>query len=57
MEVGTYITPDGSQVLSPKYDMDAYVAIFFGGAAWDFCWDLASMLELPNRSGTWDPMW
>jgi len=30
MEVGT-ITAHGSQVLSPKYDMDAYMVTLFGG--------------------------
>ena len=27
----------GSQVLSPTYDMDAYMAKLFGGDAWDLC--------------------
>ena len=30
----------GSQVLSPNYDMDAYMASLFGGEAWDLCWEL-----------------
>jgi hypothetical protein len=29
-----------SQVLSPKHDMDAYMATLFGGEAWDLCWEL-----------------
>ena len=33
-------TLHGSQVLSPKYDMDAYMATFFGGEAWDMCCEL-----------------
>ena len=27
----------GSQVLSPKYDMDVYMATLFEGEAWDLC--------------------
>ena len=27
----------GSQVLSPMYDMHAYMATLFGGEAWDLC--------------------
>ena len=27
----------GSQVLSPKYDMDAYMATLFEGEAWELC--------------------
>ena len=27
----------GSQVLSPKYDMDAYMITLFGGETWDSC--------------------
>ena len=34
MEVGT---SHGSQVLSPKYDMDAYMGTLCGGEAWDLC--------------------
>ena len=34
MEVGT-ITAHGSQVLSPKYDMDVYMVTLFGGEVWD----------------------
>jgi hypothetical protein len=34
-------TSYGSQVLSLKYDMDAYMAICFGGEAWDLCWELS----------------
>ena len=30
----------GPVVLSPKYDMDAYMATFFGGEAWDMCCEL-----------------
>ena len=30
----------GSQVLSPKYNMDAYMATLIGGEAWDLCWEL-----------------
>ena len=26
-----------SRVLSPKYDMDAYMATLLGGEAWDLC--------------------
>ena len=26
----------------PKHDMDAYMATFFGGEAWDVCWDVGS---------------
>jgi hypothetical protein len=34
MEVGTYHFTWG---LSPEYDMDAYMATFFEGGAWDLC--------------------
>ena len=27
----------GSQVLSPKYDIDAYMTTLFGSEAWDLC--------------------
>jgi len=30
----------GSHVLSPKYDMDVYMATFLGGEAQDLCWEL-----------------
>ena len=30
----------GSQVLHLNYDMDAYMATFFGGEAWDLCCEL-----------------
>jgi hypothetical protein len=30
----------GSQVLSPKYDMHAYMATLFEGEAWDLCCEL-----------------
>ena len=33
-------TSHGSQVLSPNYDMDAYMATLFGGEAWDLCYKL-----------------
>ena len=29
-----------SQVLSPKDDMDTYMATLFGGEAWKLCWEL-----------------
>jgi hypothetical protein len=32
----------GSQVLHLDYDMDAYMATFFGGEAWDLCCELGS---------------
>ena len=28
----------GPQVLSPKFDMNAYMVTLFGGEAWDVCW-------------------
>ncbi len=37
MEVGFYHFTWGSQVLSPNYDMDVYMATLFGGEAWDLC--------------------
>ena len=41
MEVGGLPLYIGSQVLSPKYDMDAYnMATLSGGEAWDLCWEL-----------------
>ena len=33
-------TSYGSQVFSPNYDMDAYMATCFGGEAWDLCYEL-----------------
>ena len=30
----------GSQVVSPNYDMDAYMATLYGGEAWDLCCEL-----------------
>ena len=41
-------TSHGSQVVSLKYDMDAYMATLFGGEAQDLCYDsgLAFLLEL-----------
>ena len=33
-------TSHRSQVLSPKYDMDAYMATLFGGEARDLCQEL-----------------
>ena len=35
-----WISSGSPQVLSPKYDMDAYMASLFGGKAWDLCWEL-----------------
>ena len=32
--------PTRALVLSPKYDMDAYMTTLFGGEAWDLCWKL-----------------
>jgi hypothetical protein len=40
MELGTYPLHIGSQVLSPKYDMDAYTAILFGGEGHALCREL-----------------
>ena len=48
MEVGTLPLHTGSRVLSPKYDMDAYMAILFGGEAWDFCWKLGRAKKLDS---------
>ena len=33
-------TSHGPQALSPKYDMNAYMATLFEGEAWDLCWEL-----------------
>ena len=30
----------GSQVLNPKYDLDAYVAALFEDKSWELCWSL-----------------
>ena len=30
----------GSQVISPNYDMDAYMASLFEDEAWDLCYEL-----------------
>ena len=30
----------GYPVLSPEYDLDAYIVALIGGEAWDFCWVL-----------------
>ena len=43
----------GSQVISPKYDVDAYMATLFGGKTWDLCWELSLSKRLNstfNRS-------
>ena len=33
-------TSQGTQVLGPKYDMNAYMATLSGGEAWNLCWEL-----------------
>ena len=33
-------TSHGSRVLSPKYDVDDYVATFTEAKTWDLCWEL-----------------
>ena len=42
-EVGILPLHMRSQVSSLKYDMDAYMAILFGGEAWDLCWGLGKL--------------
>ena len=41
-------TSHGSQLLSSKHDMDAYITIFFGGEAWDLCSELVKQKFRPN---------
>ena len=36
----------GSQVLSPKYDMDVYMTTLFGGKAWDLCCEVGRVKKL-----------
>ena len=40
----------GSQVLSPKYDKDAYVATCLEGEARDFHWDLGQAKSWAQRA-------
>ena len=40
-----YMSP---QVLSSKYDMEAYMATPFGGEAWDLCWSKARANSQPK---------
>ena len=43
----------GSQGLSPKYDMDVYMATLFGGEAWEFVLRIVSSKKLvkdPTRN-------
>ena len=48
-----FSTSHGSQVLSPKHVMDAYMAILFGGEAWDFVLRVGSSKKLePTLSTT-----
>ena len=46
MEVGTYPLHTGSQVLSPKYDMDGYMTTLFGGEAWELVLKVGSNTKL-----------
>ena len=42
-----------TRVLSPKYDLDAYMATLFRGEAWDLCWELGRAKKLdPNLNTT-----
>jgi hypothetical protein len=38
------------QALSPEYDMDAYMATFIGGEAWDLCWKLGQTKSYTHLS-------
>jgi hypothetical protein len=40
----------GSQLLSPKYDLDTYMATLLGGEALDLCWRLDRPKSLTQLS-------
>ena len=42
----------GSQVLSPKYDVDASMATLFGGEASDLCWEVGLSKKLDPTFNT-----
>jgi hypothetical protein len=54
MEVGTYHFTRGpkSQVPSPNYDMDAYMATLSEGEARDLCWELGQAKKIDPTLNT-----
>ena len=53
LEVGTLALHTGSQVLSPKHDMDAYnMATLFGGEAWDLVLKVGSSKKVDSTLNT-----
>ena len=53
MEIGTYSTTShSSQVLGPKYNMDAYMRALFEDEAWDFVLRVRSSKKLDPTFNT-----